>query len=122
MVNPSNTTQNRLRQKREREEAHRVWLDALLNGGDAARITGMSLASVRRWRLLRQGPRYVKINAAVGRMRIPDEVMEYFRKTGAIGGKTRAKKHSKELLSGWGRLGGRPKGSGDKKGKKGGRH
>jgi hypothetical protein len=45
--------------------------------------------------------------------------MEYFRKTGAIGGKTRAKKHSPEQLSEWGKMGGRPKGTG-KEGKKGG--
>jgi len=47
--------------------------------------------------------------------------MEYFRKTGSIGGKTRAKKHSKEQLSAWGKLGGRPKGSGKKQAKKKGR-
>ena len=65
MANPSNTVQNRLQQKREREEAHRVWLDALLNERDVARITGLFVASVRRWRLLRQGPKYLKIGAAV---------------------------------------------------------
>jgi predicted DNA-binding transcriptional regulator AlpA len=32
---------------------------------DVARLTRMSVASVRRWRLLQQGPRYVKIGAAV---------------------------------------------------------
>jgi hypothetical protein len=53
-------------------------------------------------------------------MRIPEDVMEYFRKTGAMGGKTRAKNHSKEELSEWGKMGGRPKGSG-KKQKKGGK-
>jgi predicted DNA-binding transcriptional regulator AlpA len=30
-----------------------------------ARITGLSVASVRRWRLFRQGPKYIKIGAAV---------------------------------------------------------
>jgi hypothetical protein len=54
-------------------------------------------------------------------MRIPEDVMEYFRKTGAMGGKTRAKKHSKEELSEWGKMGGRPKGSGKKQVKKGGK-
>jgi hypothetical protein len=44
--------------------------------------------------------------------------MEYFRKTGSMGGKARAKKHSKRQLSEWAKLGGRPKGSG-KKQKKG---
>ena len=40
-------------------------LEELLNEHDVARITGLSLASVRRWRLLRQGPKYIKIGAAV---------------------------------------------------------
>jgi predicted DNA-binding transcriptional regulator AlpA len=40
-------------------------IESLLNERDVARITGMSLASVRRWRLLRQGPKYLKIGAAV---------------------------------------------------------
>lgn len=40
-------------------------LEALLNERDVARITGLSVASVRRWRLLRQGPKYLKIGAAV---------------------------------------------------------
>jgi hypothetical protein len=54
----------------------------------------------------------------VGKIRIPKDVMEYFKKTGSIGGKARAKKHSKEQLSAWGKLGGRPKGSGKKQAKK----
>ena len=39
-------------------------LASLLNERDVSRITGMSLASVRRWRLVRQGPRYIKLGAA----------------------------------------------------------
>jgi predicted DNA-binding transcriptional regulator AlpA len=39
--------------------------ETLLNEHDVARITGLSVASVRRWRLLRQGPRFLKIGAAV---------------------------------------------------------
>src|SRR5258705_13016955 len=39
--------------------------ETLLNEHDVARITGLSVASVRRWRLLRQGPKYIKIGAAV---------------------------------------------------------
>jgi len=46
---------------------------------------------------------------------LPDDVLDYFRKTGSIGGKTRAKKHSKAQLSEWGKKGGRPKGSVKKK-------
>jgi predicted DNA-binding transcriptional regulator AlpA len=40
-------------------------LQSLLNEYDIARITGLSVASVRRWRLVRQGPKYIKIGAAV---------------------------------------------------------
>lgn len=40
-------------------------IETLLNEHDVARITGMSVASVRRWRLLRQGPKYLKIGASV---------------------------------------------------------
>jgi predicted DNA-binding transcriptional regulator AlpA len=40
-------------------------LESLLNEHDVARITGLSVASVRRWRLLRQGPRFIKLGAAV---------------------------------------------------------
>jgi predicted DNA-binding transcriptional regulator AlpA len=40
-------------------------LEALLNERDVSRITGLSVASIRRWRLLRQGPRYLKISSAV---------------------------------------------------------
>lgn len=37
----------------------------LLKEHDVARFYGVSIATVRRWRLLRQGPRYLKLNAAV---------------------------------------------------------
>ena len=40
-------------------------LEVLLNEHDVARITGLSVASVRRWRLLRQGPKYLKLGSAV---------------------------------------------------------
>jgi predicted DNA-binding transcriptional regulator AlpA len=40
-------------------------IDNLLNEHDVARITGLSVASVRRWRLLRKGPKYIKIGSAV---------------------------------------------------------
>src|SRR5712692_7757666 len=46
-------------------------LGTLLNEHDVARITGLSVASVRRWRLLRQGPKYLKIGSAV-RYRLVD--------------------------------------------------
>ena len=38
---------------------------ALLNEHDVAHRTGVSVASVRRWRILKRGPRYLKIGAAV---------------------------------------------------------
>jgi hypothetical protein len=57
----------------------------------------------------------------VGKLRIPDDVMEYFRKTGSIGGKARAKKYTKAQLSEMGKKGGRPKGGGTKRVKKGGK-
>jgi predicted DNA-binding transcriptional regulator AlpA len=40
-------------------------LEILLNEHDVARMTGLSVASVRRWRLLKQGPKYMKIGASV---------------------------------------------------------
>ena len=40
-------------------------IESLLNEYDIARITGLSVATVRRWRLHRQGPKYLKLGAAV---------------------------------------------------------
>jgi predicted DNA-binding transcriptional regulator AlpA len=40
-------------------------IENLLNEHDVARITGLSVSSVRRWRLLKQGPKYLKIGSAV---------------------------------------------------------
>jgi predicted DNA-binding transcriptional regulator AlpA len=40
-------------------------IEPLLNEHDVARITNMSLASVRRWRLFREGPKFLKLGAAV---------------------------------------------------------
>jgi predicted DNA-binding transcriptional regulator AlpA len=37
----------------------------LLNERDIARIIGMSVASVRRWRLRDEGPPYLKLSSAV---------------------------------------------------------
>lgn len=39
-------------------------IEALLNEHDVARVTGLSVATVRRWRLLRQGPRFIKTSTA----------------------------------------------------------
>jgi predicted DNA-binding transcriptional regulator AlpA len=40
-------------------------LEELLTEHDVARITGLSVASVRRWRLFKQGPKYLKLGSAV---------------------------------------------------------
>jgi predicted DNA-binding transcriptional regulator AlpA len=40
-------------------------VEPLLDERAVARITGMSVASVRRWRLLNRGPRYIKLSSAV---------------------------------------------------------
>lgn len=58
---------------------------------------------------------------AVSRIRIPPDIMEYFRKTGSQGGKARANKYTKAELSAMGKKGGRPKSSGKKRSKKGGK-
>jgi len=50
-------------------------IETLLNEHDVARITGLSVASVRRWRLLRQGPKYIKIGAAV--RYTPESIREF---------------------------------------------
>src|ERR1700686_3927259 len=55
------------------------------------------------------------------KVRIPDDVLEFFRKAGSVGGKRRAAKHTKAQLREWGRLGGRPP-SDKKKGGKGSRY
>ena len=51
--------------------------------------------------------------------KLPKEVLKFFQKTGAEGGKARAAQHTKKELSAWGAKGGRPKGSGKKTAKKG---
>ena len=45
--------------------ANKGMFQSLLTEKDVACITGLSLAKVRRWRLLRQGPKFIKIGAAV---------------------------------------------------------
>jgi predicted DNA-binding transcriptional regulator AlpA len=39
--------------------------EALLKERELARILGLSLTSLRRWRLIGRGPRYLKLGAAV---------------------------------------------------------
>ena len=47
--------------------------------------------------------------------KIPKDVLTWFQRTGSEGGKTRAARYSKEQLSEWGRMGGRPRKDGGKK-------
>ncbi|HXS96458.1 MAG TPA: hypothetical protein VN736_17765 [Candidatus Limnocylindrales bacterium] len=49
--------------------------------------------------------------------KIPKDIMKYFQRTGAEGGRARAERHTNEELSAWGKKGGRPKGSGKKQAK-----
>jgi hypothetical protein len=46
---------------------------------------------------------------------LPEDIREYFRRKGAEGGKERARRHTTEELSAWGKMGGRPKGAGKNK-------
>jgi general stress protein YciG len=50
----------------------------------------------------------------VKKVRMSEEVLKFFQKTGSEGGKARAERHSKEELREWGKKGGRPRGSGKK--------
>jgi hypothetical protein len=59
-------------------------LEELFTERDVSRITRMSLASVRRWRLLRQGPKWIKLNSAV-RYR-PEDVAAWLESRPTIGG------------------------------------
>jgi predicted DNA-binding transcriptional regulator AlpA len=70
---------------RESESRGNESLESLLNEHDVARITGLSVASVRRWRYLKCGPQYLKLGAAV--------------------------RYKSDDISAW--LGSRPKGGGD---------
>ena len=49
---------------------------------------------------------------------LPQDVLEFFRRSGAHGRKTRAARYSQERLQQLGRLGGRPKESGNSIGRK----
>jgi predicted DNA-binding transcriptional regulator AlpA len=68
----------------ERESVASERLKSLLNEHDVARVTGLSVASVRRWRVLRQGPKYLKIGAAV-RYR-PEEILAFIESRPTGGG------------------------------------
>jgi predicted DNA-binding transcriptional regulator AlpA len=59
-------------------------IENLLNEHDVARITGLSVASVRRWRHLRQEPNYLKLGAAV-RYR-PEDISVWLESRPSAGG------------------------------------
>jgi len=61
----------------------------LLNEYDVARITGLSVASVRRWRLFRKGPKYLKIGAAVRYK--PDDITAWLETRPSGGGHPEAR-------------------------------
>jgi predicted DNA-binding transcriptional regulator AlpA len=54
-----------MKKNRLSEAASKRAAAAPLNEFDVARMSGMSIATVRRWRLLGRGPRYMKFGAAV---------------------------------------------------------
>ena len=51
-------------------------LEALLHEKDVARIMGLSVATIRRWRLLKQGPRALKVSGSAVRYR-PEDLKTY---------------------------------------------
>ena len=59
-------------------------LETLLTEHEVARITGLSVASVRRWRLLRSGPKYLKIGASVRYK--PEDVAAWIESRPSCGG------------------------------------
>lgn len=65
-------------------------LETLLNEHDVARITGLSLSTVRRWRLLGLGPAYIKVSGSAVRYRQQD-LQEYLdsRRTGGLQAESR---------------------------------
>lgn len=52
-------------QRGEREGVAEIQLQALINEHDVARITGLSVATIRRRRLFHQPPKYYKLGSAV---------------------------------------------------------
>lgn len=48
------------------------------------------------------------------RPELPEEALKFFRETGREGGLARARNHSPEKLTEWGKKGGRPKGKAKK--------
>lgn len=57
----------------------------LLNEYDVAKLLDVSVAIIRRWRLLRQGPKFIRVGAASVRYR-PENVAAYIEQCPAFGG------------------------------------
>ncbi len=51
-------------QTSQKESIARATLSHLLNDRQVAELLGVSLATVRRWRLLNRGPRFLKLGAS----------------------------------------------------------
>lgn len=68
----------------DRESVAGKQIQSLLNEHDVAKIIRMSLASLRRWRLLGQGPRYLKLGSACRYK--PDDVAAWLDSRPAGGG------------------------------------
>jgi predicted DNA-binding transcriptional regulator AlpA len=56
----------------------------LLNEHAVAQLLGVSVATVRRWRLLRQGPKFIRVGAASVRYR-PEDLTAYIERCPAFG-------------------------------------
>jgi predicted DNA-binding transcriptional regulator AlpA len=63
-------------------------LETLLDERAVAKLTGMSLGTLRRWRVLNRGPRFIKLSSAV-RYR-PEDVRSWLESRPA-GGETEAR-------------------------------
>lgn len=59
-------------------------LTQLLNEHAIAELLGVSVATVRRWRLLKQGPKYIRVGAASVRYR-QEDVRAYIEQCPAFG-------------------------------------
>lgn len=59
-------------------------------------------------------PYVILVLSMAKKVKMPENVLRFFRETGSEGGKARAEKHTKEELREWGKKGGRPRGSGKK--------
>jgi predicted DNA-binding transcriptional regulator AlpA len=57
----------------------------LLNEHAVAELLGVSIATVRRWRLLRQGPKFIRVGAASVRYR-PEDLKAYIDQCPAFAG------------------------------------